>query len=522
MLPAAAVLVLLLVVGVFVLRVPASSTGSPAVPRLLVAGRLLIAAGCTALALIVSLLLTTGMFGLFFFFVIYSPVSGPALLAGYGVLLAGRRLSRGEWGWRLPAVLGALVLAAAAAFWAVFFWSIGPVDDFALLATTPRMQTIAALSGTSGALALGGILTLVGLRRPQVETAAPGGVAPAAVGPGAAPSTHDLGGTPPATARVDGAAAVLRVVAGVTLVAAVLAALWMNQPQLTLSDSRTQQSCDELARGVTGYLTTAGADSPQPLVLPAAQVVGTGLVADPPPLTPIYPDAPPRPNTWNGHPSAVAVQRYDDQDARATEGEIRELLRQAGMTSGKATVSEVNGDITYLQVPYQGKGGSGSAEWQRCKGGAVTVLAQEVRPERSGLCAEQRRQPRCVRLSAAAEPLLTLAHQSRSPRAKNSDPAFALRGRKLTVSTVVGTDTPRFALGSSIDSALRGWEPVRPRPTCRADQICPLEAPRLQTFDWYDDGPVVGVFRRGRMTARVELVPGPGELTTLRAIVTEG
>ena len=502
MLPVASVLVLLLLVGVY-MRLPGRPdfAGEPVVPRLRVAGRMLVAAGCTALGLIVSLLLDTGVAGAFVFLMIYSIASVPALLGGLGALLAGRALTQGMWGARLPAVLGALVLAPAAAFWAYFFWSLEPTEWAVLLATRPRMQTVAVLSATSGVLALGGVLALLGLSRPAAPPPAPDAVGPAA-------AVSGTRGT------------LLRVGAGVAVVAALLAGLWMNQPRLTLGDSQPRQTCDEVARGVASHLEALDPGSVRPPVLPAGAVVGTGLVRDVPGPTPVALGAPPPPSTWNGHPSAVVVQRLRVEEAQAAEGQIREVVGQAGMASDEAGFFAVNGDISSLTVPYQGRGVTGSAQWQRCKGGSVIVLAQEVRPDRTGVCADPARQPRCVRLYAAAGPLLELARTSRSPAAKNEDPAFALRGRQLAVSVVVGTEMPRTLLGLNIDDAMEGWKPVRPGPACTANQICPVE-PTLGAFNWSDGGPVVGVFRRGRMTARVEVVPGPGQLTTLRAIVSE-
>jgi hypothetical protein len=444
-------------------------------PRLRAAGRLLLAAGVAALVFITVAVASSGEGGVLFLLFL-QVITLPPIIVAITSIRTGYRLSRGVVPSRVTAGVAAGFLVVCAGFW-VFYWAHFEVSKGTpVLSSRGTIQVGAGLIATIGLSALVALVLIV--TAPRIERATGWGYPPPA------------------------AAASPRWETAVTLISiAIVATLGTGLTLLGSASPRVEASGDDgscrALRDVAGSdLGSLSHGLIEPPLLSGAKTLGAGIHEPGHNGDRIKPgDLVVR--TYDSHPSLVVLQRLRHDSAKRMEAPARAAISRAGFTAQeRANSGSSNGKVSYLSVPYSGRGISGDITYHHCDGDGYALITQELPPDQVGLCADSQHRDRCIAISAVSDgPMKLVTEAFATDGTRRQDPTFELRGGRLALVGEVTAHTPLFFMPEDVDNAFGGWQRVSAICDGKPCAFSPGDADQTATL----------VYRTGDVTATLAL-----------------
>jgi hypothetical protein len=443
-------------------------------------GRLVSAAGMSALGFIVAAIAGSGVAG-YAFFVFMSFFSFPPVAAAIACARTGWRLSRNVPASRVTAAVSGGALTLCAAFWTWFWWSFEVGHNF-VVGSRSRIEVEACV------IAAIGLLAAVGAALIAVPAAADSETARSVPAPPL-----------PAARRIERWEIASALIAA-GLVATVVAGLSTAGSARTeaVSASATSEEnaalCAVVLSAATHDLSSVDYGSPAPPRIAGAKTVGAVVVSR---GAAAWSDAPGRSALpGNSDADLIVVERVNARHPIDLERPARQAIMAAALTpSARPNITAVNDEVDSLTLAYEGQGVHGAISYARCYGESLAVVVQEVRADRTGVCRDY--VPACAEMWAdAAGPMTIIDDAFQTDGAHFERPTFSLEGDTLVLTASVDEDASPFMASMDVDTAMKDWHDVR--------LVCDGEP----CFDHAMMGvqeKAVGVYRLGNVTATVTL-----------------
>jgi hypothetical protein len=440
-------------------------------------GRLIAGSGAAGLIVMTVAIAGTGDGGLLVFLLL-TTFTLPPLAAATAGLRSGWRLARNIRSSRVPALMSGVSVTVCAGFW-TWFWPNLDTGKSWLIHTEARQNVgaaVIALVGLSSAIG-----TLLVARRLPVPTPLPA----------QAPARTTV------RRRRELAPALITTGLIVNLIVAFSSSTRAEFHVSAAEGGSGDGSCSALLDVVTQPLSSVEYGWPPPPILEGATVVGAGMVA------PVHTGDRVGPGTFapswgDATPALLVLERTGIDHAGDLEDPARDAVTKAGFTpAARPNTMSVDDEPTWLSLPYEGQGVRGAVDFVECDDQGYALVSQEIRPDRLGVCTQDRFTAGCTEMFDGTREVLRLVTQARlRDGGQRSEPSIDHVGPELLLTASVDTDDPLLFLSGDVEGAMHGWQRVSVR--CDGSRCWDRS---LTSADRH----AVGTYRRGAVTVVIDL-----------------